>query len=201
MRTNRISRRDVVAILGGGALGCPRLATGQDAKSDGARWMDQWIKEGRAPIGGLYLGRFADPIYFLTQPITWTPNKGQEQYHEVTATKGFVTDLASIPRPFWSLLRPDGLYAYSAILHDYLYWFQTRPREECDMIFKLGMEDFGIDKVTVTTIYQAVRKAGGEAWAANERARKGGESRILKKFPEDPRTRWDSWKKTKENFE
>jgi len=201
MPTNRISRRDVAAILGASALSCV-LATGEeDPKNDGARWMDQWIKEGRAPAGGLYLGRFADPIYFLTQPITWMPNKGQERHHGVTAPKGFVTDLASIPRPFWSLLRPDGLYAYAAILHDYLYWFQTRPREECDMILKFGMEDFGVDKATVTIIYQAVRKGGGVAWADNARLRKSGESRILKNFPEDPRTRWDSWKKIRENFE
>src|SRR5262249_6063867 len=136
MRSSSFSRRDAIAVLVTGALGYPQLIAGQE--TDGSRWMDRWIQEGRAPVGGLYLGRFADPIYFLTQPITWKPNKGQEKYHEVTVPTGFVTDLASIPSSFWSLLRPDGLYAYAAILHDYLYWFQTRPREQCDMILKLG---------------------------------------------------------------
>ncbi|ECG8634089.1 DUF1353 domain-containing protein, partial [Salmonella enterica subsp. salamae] len=34
---------------------------------------------------------------------------------------GFVTDLATIPRIFWSLMPPDGKYAKAAIIHDYLY--------------------------------------------------------------------------------
>ncbi len=34
---------------------------------------------------------------------------------------GFVTDLASVPRIFWTLLPPDGKYAKAAIIHDYLY--------------------------------------------------------------------------------
>ena len=153
----------------------------------------------RQPVGGLYLGRFADPVYFLTQPINWEPNPGQP-YSKVSVPTGFVTDLASIPRVFWSLLRPDGVYAYAAILHDYLYWFQTLPRENCDMIFKLAMQDFGIDTVTVTTIYEAVRKAGGPAWSDNARLRKTGEKRILKTFPDDPRIHWEAWKTDPAHF-
>ena len=45
---------------------------------------------------------------------------------------GFVTDFASIPPIFYSVLRPDGEYAYAAVIHDYLYWTQTRPREDAD---------------------------------------------------------------------
>ena len=61
-------------------------AMDQPDKLAGAAWMDKWMSpdgSGRQPEGGLYLGRFADPIYFLTQPITWKPNPGQEKYKEV----------------------------------------------------------------------------------------------------------------------
>src|SRR5262245_55189884 len=89
-------------------------------------WMDQWMKIDRMPMGVLHLGRFADPIYFLIKPITWKPNPGQETFQAVTVPVGFVTDFASIPRIFWSALPPDGRYTYPAIVHDYLYWTQTR---------------------------------------------------------------------------
>jgi hypothetical protein len=155
-----------------------------------AAWMDA-----RGPEGPLYLGRFADPIYFVLTPISWKPNPGQEQYKEVTVPKGFITDLASIPQVFWSLLRPDGEYAYAAIIHDYLYWFQTRPRVETDTIFKLGMADFSIPAPTIESIFRAVRLGGGASWDNNARLRKAGEKRILKQFPSDPRIRWADWKR------
>jgi hypothetical protein len=37
---------------------------------------------------------------------------------------GFVTDFASIPRPFWSLLPTWGQYGPASIVHDFLYWDQ-----------------------------------------------------------------------------
>lgn len=39
----------------------------------------------------------------------------------ISVPAGFVTDLATIPRIFWTLLPPDGKYAKAAIIHDYLY--------------------------------------------------------------------------------
>jgi len=196
-----ISRRSVGAIMGASALTVLAGRAGGEKDGDpdkraGAAWMDAWMnsKGWRRPEGGLYLGRFADPIYFLTKPITWKPNPGQEQYKEVIVPVGFVTDLASIPRIFWTALRPDGQYAYAAIVHDYLYWFQMRPRQESDTILKLGMEDFSIKRSTVAAIFGAVRLAGGAAWAENARFRKAGEKRILRKFPDDPRSTWENWK-------
>ena len=112
----------------------------------------------------------------------------------VTVPTGFVTDFASIPRIFWSLLRPDGEYAYAAVVHDYLYWTQTRSRNEADQILKLAMEDFEIDALTVGAIYGAVRVGGQVAWNGNAEKKAQGEQRLLTRFPQDPRTRWEDWK-------
>src|SRR5262245_48000276 len=103
-------------------------------------WMETWMREARVRDvkGALHLTRFADPIYVLTEPIRWSPNPGQ-QFQAVDVPKYFVTDLASIPRLFYTLLRPDGVYTFPAIVHDYLYWTQIRPRQEADEIFKLAM--------------------------------------------------------------
>jgi hypothetical protein len=164
--------------------------------------MNTWIAEGsRQPVGTLHVGRFVEPMYYLLKPITWTPNRGQERFGEVTAPAGFVTDLASIPRAFFSLLRPDGEYTYPAIVHDYLYWMQERPREDCDMILKLGMQDFGVGATTVKTIYTAVRAGGGVSWRNNAKRKRAGEKRVLKRFPDDPRVRWEDWKKKPDVFE
>jgi len=122
------------------------------------------------------------------------PNAGQEEYAAVSVPTGFVTDLTSIPRAFWSLLRPDGEYAYAAVVHDYLYWMQTRSREEADQILKFAMEDFEIPVMTAGTIYGAVRAGGQVAWKGNAKLKAKGEKRLLTQFPQDPRTRWEDWK-------
>ena len=142
-------------------------------------WMDDWMKAVKAPQGALIVRRFADPIYFLQKPISWVPNKGQEQFPTVTVPTGFVTDFASIPQIFWSILKPDGLYAYAAVVHDYLYWTQSTSRDAADTILKLAMEDFNVAGATVTAIYEAVNWFGGRAWDENKRLKSNGEKRIL----------------------
>lgn len=195
-----ISRRLFVRELGFGMLGF-WAASGFAAKPPRDRvietWMSTWIKdvETRQPVGALHLGRFVEPMYYVLRPITWKPNPGQESYAAVTVPAGFVTDLASIPRVFFSLLRPDGTYTYPAIVHDYLYWTQERSREESDTIFKLGMQDFEIAGPTIATIHKAVRSGGHVSWRKNAKRKKAGEKRVLRQFPEDPLTRWADWKK------
>jgi hypothetical protein len=158
------------------------------------RWMKAWMDAPRAPGGALHVTRFKERVYALTKPIGWKPNTGQT-LAAVDVPSGFVTDFASIPRVFWTLLPPDGEYTYPAIVHDWMYWNQERPREEADMIFKLGMQDFGIDAASTETIYRAVRTFGGSAWNSNARLKARGEKRILKEFPSDPRTTWEQWKR------
>jgi hypothetical protein len=149
-------------------------------------WMTEWMSVEKAVSGMLKMSRFREPIYFLTAPIYWTPNRAQERYKPVTVPPGFVTDFASIPRIFWSVLRPDGEYAYAAVVHDYLYWTQTRSREEADDILKMAMEDFEVGTATIKTIYGAVHLAGKGAWNGNAKQKGHGERRILKRFPQDP---------------
>jgi hypothetical protein len=164
-------------------------------------WMTEWMSVSKAPGGMLRISRFREPIYFLTAPISWTPNLGQEQYQAVTVPKGFVTDFASIPRVFWSVLRPDGEYAYAAVVHDYLYWTQTRVREEADDVLKMAMEDFEVGTAKIKIIYGAVHLAGTTAWNGNAKKKAQGERRILKLFPQDPRTKWEDWKQRPDVFE
>jgi len=198
-----ITRRQLVSAGAAAFLSLTWSATAP-AADDGAaveEWMTTWMSSTKLPIGALHVGRFVEPIYYLTKPIRWKPNPGQEdQYQAVDVPVGFVTDFASIPRVFWSLLRPDGMYTYPAILHDFLYWTQERPRDVADQIFRIGMEDFSINRAVIDTIYSAVRLGGGSAWENNAKAKANGEKRILKEFPDDPRTRWKEWKRRLDVF-
>lgn len=171
-----------------------------ESKTRVEKWMNDWMGATKLPVGSLHLGRFKGPIYFLTKPISWIPNEGQTDHPKVSVPKGFVTDLTSVPRIFWSILRPDGDYTYPAIIHDYLYWTQELPRKEADKIFLLAMEDFGIHPAKIDTIYSAVRVGGGISWSENLAKKNKGGKRILKKFPQDPRITWNDWKKKSNVF-
>jgi hypothetical protein len=165
------------------------------------RWMDKWMDDKKALGGTLHVGRFKDPMYFLLSPISWNPNLNEPQnLQAVSVPTGFITDFASIPRVFWSALRSDGEYAYAAVVHDYLYWIQSRPRDEADEILKLAMQDLKVGWLTVKAIFNAVHWFGGQAWDENKKLKESGESRILKSFPDDPAILWEEWKQRPDVF-
>jgi hypothetical protein len=127
----RLSRRELICV-GALAVETPAPVAAEAVESYKAdpnqidSWMRAWMSPSKVPVGTLHVSRFADPMYFLLNPITWKPHPDQrDRYSSVTVPVGFVTDFASIPRVFWSLLRPDGVYTYPAIVHDFLYWEQN----------------------------------------------------------------------------
>jgi hypothetical protein len=194
-------RASLGAIAGAGTL-TMQLAAAVDDKTVQAipptaeEWMLSWMSAARPIAGALHMARFKDPIYILLRPIKWFPGKNGPDLPSVEVPKGFVTDLTSVPRPFWSLLRPDGEYTYAAIIHDYLYWTQSTDRAIADSILWSAMQDFGIDNATAGAIFTAVRAGGSGPWETNKRARDSGEKRVLKRLPQDPRMTWDEWKTT-----
>lgn len=88
----------------------------------------------------------------------------------VKVPTGFETDLASVPRVFWSLLPPMGDYGPAAIIHDFLYRFhrESRNREvtraQADAVLLAAMEELGVGRLTRWTIYCAVRVGAWWAW-------------------------------------
>ena len=109
---------------------------------------------------------FADwNFYYLTNKLEWHPDNDVST--AITVPKGFVTDLASVPRVFWSFLPPAARYSYPAIIHDFLYWFQPYERSTADHILKEAMEEMRVPSTQIFAIYNAVSLAGGVAWASN----------------------------------
>jgi Protein of unknown function (DUF1353) len=205
----KVTRRSFLAAASAfaGAIAAPTKSSGAAAESftdpeAAASWMAEAIANSeRAPTGVLRLSRFVEPMWFLTAPIGWRPNPGQEKLlGPFEIPSGFVTDLASIPRIFWQVLPRDGEYAYAAIIHDYLYWTHICDRSTSDEILRSTMVDFGVPSWQVTAVYDGVSLGGGGPWDENRSLYEHGERRFLKIFPDDPRIRWSDWRKRTDVF-
>lgn len=103
-------------------------------------------------LKGKFLGRHR---FKLTEDFTYITKDGQT----ITAPKNFITDGASIPRPFRSFVGSpwDYLYGWAAVIHDLGYKVQERTRKEVDDIFLEGMEEKGEALWRRRVMYRAVR--------------------------------------------
>lgn len=118
----------------------------------------------------LVLQRTAPRKAVLLKPFTFvSPSQGR-----ITVERGFDTDYASIPRPFWAIYPPDGSYTEAAVIHDWLYWYQPMERSEADTVFLEGMEELGVPWARRQLIYRSVRLGGWMAWNSNRRKRLAG---------------------------
>jgi len=82
----------------------------------------------------------------------------------ITVPAGFKTDLASVPRIFWGIYPPFGLYIKAAIVHDYLYCSKKYPRDLCDLIFFDIMKKSGVSWITRNLFYFSVRLYGKKSY-------------------------------------
>jgi Protein of unknown function (DUF1353) len=88
-------------------------------------------------------------------------------YHSSTKTiivdKGFVTDLASIPRIAWDIYPPTSIPKPS-VLHDWLYSRQVVTRKQADDYLLEAMIATGVGMFKRQVIYRNVRAFGWVAW-------------------------------------
>lgn len=124
-------------------------------------------------------------LWGMYETLSYMPSNAD---HVITVPRGCVTDLTSIPRPFWALLPPDGPWVKGAVIHDYLYATRgtgrlprgvpgskqpvgiTREpysRAESDWILRDALKNRGVDVLRRTLIWLAVRVFGARAWNRN----------------------------------
>ena len=100
--------------------------------------------------------------YQLVEPL-----KFWVDYIECEIPAGFVSDGASIPRMFWSIITSPfhPKVIKRAFQHDYLYRVHIVPKDRADRKFKKGLiyDDFA--KETAETMYSALKLFGGSAYA------------------------------------
>lgn len=117
--------------------------------------------------------KFVDGKHWeLTEDLTLTTPAGDV----IVVPAGFVTDFASIPRVFWSLIGdPGGPWAPAAVVHDYLYRTGLLPRAEADAIFRDVMAIHGIRGTKRWVMWATVRAAGWLAYEKDKRKTTRGE--------------------------
>lgn len=124
-------------------------------------------------------------LWSVMRGLAYTTKAGDR----IEIPPGFYTDLASIPRPFWNLLPPDGPWTLAAVVHDFLYATHgtgvvsdgtcgiTRKepfgalkwpysRAESDGILLEAMEDLGVPRPQRLVIYLGVRVGGWLGWGS-----------------------------------
>lgn len=90
----------------------------------------------------------------------------------INVPKGFVTDLASVPRFLWPLFPPFGTYTRAAVLHDFLYDQHRRrvkhySRAFADAILLEAMADCCTPRLVRWCVWSGVRLGGFFAWQHN----------------------------------
>lgn len=134
------------------------------------------------------MSRFTRPLVIspLADGKTWvtmrlfgydvgTENSGDT----IEVPVGFMTDFATVPRLFWSLLPKWGRYGNASVIHDWLYWEQSRPRAQADRIFLEGMVVLQVGLLTRYAMFYAVQWFGWLAWNRNQMDRASGFDRVI----------------------
>ena len=129
------------------------------------------------------MSRFTEPLVVTPLPDgkTWiilndfAYEIGEEgSGNVINVPIGTYTDFASIPRTLWAVFPRWGKYGNAAVIHDWMYWDQSRSRKEADDIFLEGMEVLEVPTWKRRAIYSAVRTFGGIAWKSNQRKKAQG---------------------------
>jgi hypothetical protein len=121
----------------------------------------------------------ADGKYWvLTRALEYEQPQTKQKF---VVPRGFVTDLASVPRLFWSVFPPCGKYTTAAVIHDYLYWQQPKEcQKDCaDKLLLVAMEEAGVGFRSRNAIYKAVQLGGQPSWDKNVTDKASGVIRFV----------------------
>lgn len=101
--------------------------------------------------------------------VTTAPLRYEGGWDVLTVPTGFGTDLASVPRVFWSWLPPHGEYERAAVVHDWAIDELVITPADADGLFRRIMREEGVSTVRRWLMWTAVR------WAAlTDPARRAG---------------------------
>jgi len=106
--------------------------------------------------------RLLQPLRVRAMLVRGSPVSGVR----ITVPAGFVTDLASVPRPFWRFFPPAGDYAAAAVVHDWFYRTAGSgvSRFLADAIFRDLMAASGVPCWKRWAMWAAVRIRSWRYW-------------------------------------
>lgn len=115
--------------------------------------------------------------WVVLAPLEW---KSKDAH--VVVPRGFITDLASVPRALRAVLDVNGPSRAPAVLHDFCYCAQeTKTRKEADELFLTALEACGVGLIERRMFYAGVRAGGWVYW----RKRSLTPGLQMEDFPED----------------
>ena len=97
------------------------------------------------------------------KPNEWVVESELAYLHEgerISVPKGFITDLASIPKIFRNVLNVNGKSRKPAVLHDYLYCSKIFERSVADYIFYKALVSEVMNAIIARTYWAGVRAGG-----------------------------------------
>lgn len=111
------------------------------------------------PLKGEYIGKGQ---WKLTAPFEYH----SKRYGVIKIPTNFISDGASIPKIFYSLIggRWTGKYVEAAICHDWLYFSQIYSRRKSDRIFLNAMKVLRVSWWKRRMMFYAVRIGGFYPW-------------------------------------
>lgn len=96
-----------------------------------------------------------DDFWVVLDDLGWrTPTEW------IVVPRGFITDLASIPKPLRNLFDPNGKSRKPAVLHDWIYRTHEFTKAQCDQLLYDALIACGESKV-VAWMYKAGVAIGG----------------------------------------
>ena len=108
---------------------------------------------------------YDDREWIVLHDLEW-----KSETAHVIVPRGFITDLASIPRPLRGLLDVTGPSRQPAVLHDYLYCRQADAagnpvtRRWADDLFRIALAERGVSGPTRNVYWAGVRLGGWRYW-------------------------------------
>lgn len=99
-------------------------------------------------------------LYQLWENYTYLQMTPKGVYLPRTEPKGRLVDGASVPRPAWSFLPPDGRHRRAAFCHDLDYALKLLPKHLADLEFRRRLLEDGVSRARVFITYNAVRAFG-----------------------------------------
>jgi hypothetical protein len=87
----------------------------------------------------------------------------------ITIPNGYVWDLSSVPRLFWSICAPDGDFELASLIHDYLYENKMGKAFADKEMLKWSLLLYGTKGISIKNIdcyvrYYAVKYFGGKKY-------------------------------------
>lgn len=93
-------------------------------------------------------------------PLIWeTPTK------RIVVPQGFVTDLASIPKPLRNIFDPNGDSRKPAVLHDWIYRTHEFTKAQCDQLLYDALVVCGESKFVAWCYKAGVAIGGASSYA------------------------------------